>query len=495
MEFGTVKRLEFFKCFWTGAVRRKLPLFHIYACLLLVLPVVGKRYLPMVDLPGHLAIVRVLDRYFGGEFRYLLQLNTDAMYKPMYYVLLGLFEAVPIDAVSWVFVSLNVISFYAIFYYALGALTTWSSLPKVLCSFAMAQLMYTSSLWWGLLNYVSATALVLLTFVFFLKYLERPCWQRAKLFLAVSLVAHITHPLPTVFLGVGVASLLVAYALTLVLKARHPHFRKEVLANLSQFLPVVLWPLLLVATHWLSLKSNTSVSSRSLRETLWQPFHGAGEAYDYLWTFFNIQDQLPLLERTHFPVNSAVLLASALILALIGAAVWRFKPANPKHSLEQMNLTYPLGLLTLGTAALFLRHDLFQIMGPGVLWYEVRGTFVFAFFLGLLSLLTLHQLIPTGRFGKNWVLGMAIMMAAIGLHRTNRVAVQMEKFDELTSAYFATNNWSPVYRGHLRISLLDHIDRYECFYDNRCDDQSQFFYHKHPNTTIYPLGLSWENSE
>lgn len=182
------------------------------AALLLVLPILLGRFVPIVDLPNHLARVFVIRHLhevpaFDATFRVIAEPIPNVAADVVLYGLLRVMEPL---AAARAFLALTALLFaagcWALAYAARGGCPSWTAVPAAL-------LFYCSPLLYGFVNYVFGVALFCLSYAAWL--VARRRWTAAGFVLvtALTMAAYLAHLTAYAFVGfaVGVTALFDAW--------------------------------------------------------------------------------------------------------------------------------------------------------------------------------------------------------------------------------------------------------------------------------------------
>jgi hypothetical protein len=199
--------------------------------LLLAAPFWVGRFVPLVDLPQHLAVAAVL-RHHGdptlgfGRF-YEAQWTELTPYWTYYLALDGLSRLMPLDTASRVYLSLYALAvpWVGLAVCAAFGAPRWAGL-------LMAPLALNTNLYFGFVAYVTGVLLMLAALAVFLRFRTEPTRRRAAVLIALSAVLFFTHVQPFAFLLLA--------ALLLAQVAPEPASRARRFAPLLVFAPAVL---------------------------------------------------------------------------------------------------------------------------------------------------------------------------------------------------------------------------------------------------------------
>ena len=475
---------------------------HGIALAILLWPLVGIEFVPMVDLPGHLAITRVLDDYLHGQYHDSLRLNPDPVYKPTYVLLYGLFLLLPKSMVGPCAAAFLVAAIYAAVCYAVATLADRPASSPLVVSLAIliAMFSYGSAFFWGLIPFLLAAPPALVAYASYLRAsgvvgVVRETAPRfethAFIFLAAALAAHAVHPLASFFLAIMLApAALVAAGLAVAARAEPTMGRLGPVAG-----PLVVWAPAVLLLHRLGATSRNELDLQHSMSAALLPFHGLAAARAFL---AQIPIELGLLPTrdpsstfVSYPVGVATFLVAACVIAFAASRIARTSDeARGSAASLAHDPAFRLGLVLVASALLFLfaRHDLVRV-SMGALWYPVRGPAFVVFFFGALAAALLLRLLERGG-STRWV-AIPVVVCALGLtvDRSAVLGVHFARFDQQVAGFFR----SEVTERWLRSQPLgynDHIRTYNCFFDAVCRDHHALFFSIYPNATIYPLSLA-----
>ena len=456
---------------------------HGVALAILLWPLVGVEFVPMVDLPGHLAITRVLDDFLHGKYRALLHLNVDPLYKPTYAVLYAVFAVVPKSMVGPVTVGLMIASCYAAVAWGIATLGRRSASSPLVVSLAtvVGMFCFSSAFFWGLIPFLWSVPPALIAYAAYLRasgIVDGPSSEpqatrtAAIVFLVAAVAAHVVHPLSSFFLGMMLA---VAAVVALALRNR---FR-------TVAWPLVVWAAAVVALDLLGAHERHEVDLERSLAGVAAPFHGVTAARAFLAQIPIELGLLPTRNRAatlvRYPTAVAFFLAAATTMALVGSRVAR--SADRRAVVRLAGVFVPSALLFL-----FVRHDVVRV-SMGAVWFPVRGTAFVVFFFAVLAAAALTRAVATSRFARPLSAAVAVGGLALALERSAVLRVHFLDFDRNVRGFFA----GQVTERYFRIQPVtygDHIRVYNCYFGDVCRDQSRLFYMIYPETTIYPLSVN-----
>lgn len=474
---------------------------HGLALAILLWPLAGLEFLPMVDLPGHLAITRVLDDFLHGKFQDTLQLNLDPIHKPTYVLLYAVFAVLPKPLVGPVAVGLMIALGYAAVCHSIAVLGTRTASSPLVASLAVLVSMfcYSSTFFWGLIPFFLAMPPALIAWRSYLEAsgvvdARRTTANPALAFVAAAVVAHVVHPLASLFLGImlaGAALPAIAFAL-----GRRADTGTAITARLRSIVgPLVVWVVVVGALQVVTAPSNYDQALARSAPALTAPFHGVAAARAFLAQIPVELNVVPTRERAatslSYPLAVAVLMAAACGLALLGALVARatarpleenvHPPARGGPTAARLATAFVVSALLL----LFLRHDLLQ-MGIRALFFPVRGPGFLVFFFAVLAAAVLLRLLDGNRFAGP--LAIALVVCALGLaaERSAVLRVHFVAFDQKVHAFFRGDIPDRFFQSQ-PFSYGDHIRVYNCYFDPTCYDLSRLFFSIYADATIYPV--------
>ena len=187
-------------------------------------------FVPLVDLPQHLAVASVIanhgDPWFGFARYYDVERFALTPYWTYYLALDALAQVMPLDAASRVCLSLYAVAvpFTGLALCSAFGAPRWAGL-------LMAPLAFNSNLYLGFVAYVCGVLLALFLLAQLQRLLDRPSPRRAVAMAALSVVLFFTHVQPF--------ALLVASALLLALLAPERVGVRRRLGSLLVFAPAV----------------------------------------------------------------------------------------------------------------------------------------------------------------------------------------------------------------------------------------------------------------
>ncbi len=475
---------------------------HGVALAILLWPLVGIVYVPMVDLPGHLAITRVLGDVLHGQHRHTLQLNVDPVHKPTYVLLYAVFALLPKAVVGPVAAGLLVAACYAAVCVVIAALgkRAASSPPVVALALLVGMFCYSSAFFWGLIPFLLSMPPALLAFGAYLQASgvtdgAGPAPSRAKgralAFLAAALLAHVVHPLASFFLAImvaGAAAAGVAFALV----PRGTAARAAPARLWSVAGPLVVWVLAVATLHLLTAPPGHERDLARSAPALAAPFHGLAAARAFLAQMPIELDMLPIRNpaatRVAYPIAVGLLLAGAWIVALVGSRLPRSTPRTGGSA--AMRAPSPAARLATvfvlcALLLLFLRHDLVRISGRA-LWFPVRAPDYLVFFFGALAAALILRSMEPGR-GSRLVTAVLVTGAlALAGERSAVLRTHFVAFDGRVRAFFAGELPDRWFRSQ-PFGYVDHIRVYNCYFDAVCNDHRSLFFAIYPDATIYPV--------
>lgn len=480
----------------------KAVVLHGLALAILLWPLAGIEFVPMVDLPGHLAITRVLDDVLHGKFQDTLQLNLDPIHKPTYALLYAVFAVLPKPRVGPVAVGLVIALCYAAVCHSIASLGRRSASSPVVVSLAVLASMfcYSSTFFWGLIPFFLAMPPALIAWRAYLEASGGVAAPRAAaartrqavVFIAAAVLAHVVHPLASLFLGIMLAGA-AATAVAFTLGGRADAGTTATARLWSIAWPLAVWAVVVGTLQILTAPSNYDEALTRSAPALLAPFHGLAAARAFLAQIPIELGVVPTRERATttlaYPIAVAVLLGASCVLALAGALLSRARddrspPTTPPGTGVpgvRLATVFVLSALVL----LFLRHDLLQ-MGIRALFFPVRAPGFLVFFFAVLAAALLLRTLERNRFATP--LGIVLVVCALGLamERSAVLRVHFVAFDRKVHAFFRGDIPDRYFQSQ-PFSYGDHIRVYNCYYDAACWDLSRLFFSIYADSTIYPV--------
>lgn len=475
---------------------------HGVALAILLWPLAGIEFVPMVDLPGHLAITRVLDDFLHGKFQDRLQLNLDPIHKPTYVLLYAVFALFPKSLVGPVAVGSMIALCYAAVCHAIASLGRRPASSPLVVSLAVlvGMFCYSSTFFWGLIPFFLAMPPALIAWRAYLAasgVVDAPLaaavrTRHAVGFIAAAVLAHVVHPLASLFLGIMLAGA-AATAVAFMLGGRAAAGTPPTARLWSVAWPLAVWAVVVGTLQILTAPSNYDEALGRSAPALLAPFHGVAAARAFLAQIPIELGVVPTRERATttvaYPIAVAVLLGASCVLALAGALVSR-RRADRSHPnattgalgpVARMATVFVLSALVL----LFLRHDLLQ-MGIRALFFPVRAPGFLVFFFAVLAAALLLRLLERNRFATP--LGIVLVVCALGLatERSAALRVHFVAFDQKVHAFFRGDIPDRYFQSQ-PFSYGDHIRVYNCYFDAACYDLSRLFFSIYADATIYPV--------
>lgn len=479
----------------------KAVVLHGLALAILLWPLAGIEFVPMVDLPGHLAITRVLDDFLHGKFQDTLQLNLDPIHKPTYLLLYAVFAVLPKSLVGPVAVGMMIALCYAAVCHSIASLGRRPASSPLVVSLAVLASMfcYSSTFFWGLMPFFLAMPPALIAWRAYLEasggvaapHAAAARTRSAVVFIAAAVLAHVVHPLASLFLGImlaGAAATAIAFAL-----GGRADAGTTVTARLrSVAWPLAVWAVVVGTLQILTAPSNYDEALTRSAPALLAPFHGVAAARAFLAQIPIELGVVPTRERAMttvaYPIAVAVLLGASCVLALAGALLSRGR-ADRSHENAPGTGVAGVRLATVfvlsALVLLFLRHDLLQ-MGIRALFFPVRAPGFLVFFFAVLAAALLLRALERNRFATP--LGIVLVVCALGLamERSAVLRVHFVAFDGKVHAFFRGDIPDRYFQSQ-PFSYGDHIRVYNCYYDAACWDLSRLFFSIYADSTIYPV--------
>jgi hypothetical protein len=175
----------------------------IVAIVVLCLPALVLAYLPMTDLPQHLAIASILNNVDDPAFGFASYYTVDWWHTP--YVL-PYAIAVALAMVMPLAIAMKIVVFLSLVAYPLGVMALLRAARKPLWFALLAlPLVYNRSVFWGFINFSMAIGLALAAFACFIE--PRKSWRRDCVQAMLTLAATFCH----VYGLAMIAGLVVAY--------------------------------------------------------------------------------------------------------------------------------------------------------------------------------------------------------------------------------------------------------------------------------------------
>jgi len=455
--------------------RRALPiLWHAFVLALLVAPLAGRRFVPAVDLPNHLAVVRVASDHLHGAWAEELELNLRPAYKPAWVLALAIYELLP-DALRPWYPAWFLAAVAALFYgCALASLRILAGpgrarLSEAALAGCIALLFYSPAFYWGLLAYVAAVAVAVLAFACFARWLG--CGERRWLFAfyGATAAAHLTHPMISAFLAVLVG---VAAAVGM---ARARARAGSIAAALAAWLPGI------ALLHRLSFAGGAGLDWRKTLASLGWPLQSVPEAWRFLLETFAARPWLPNLVSGELLVPRVALTAGLLLVAagVCLALAWRRR--------REVSL---LAAVAGGCFAAFLllRQDLLALEGPVWAWYPVRFTPLALTTVFLLLAAAILVLLREPE--RPWLRAACIALAvAIGVQASTSLRRHFRQFDEAAAAHYATGRKGRVDPTQ-RYRYDYHFSTYRCLFEPRCETLRDLWFVRYPDLPIYLISAT-----
>jgi hypothetical protein len=447
---------------------------HALALGLLVTPLAGHRFVPAVDLPNHLAVVRVASDHLHGAWPEELELNLRPAYKPVWLLALAIYEVLPDALRPWYpawFLAAVAALFYGCTIAALRILAGpgRAAATEAALASAVALLFYSPAFYWGLLGYLAAVGVAVLAFACFVRWLA--CGERRWLlaFYGATAASHLTHPMSSLFLAVLVG---IAAAVGV---AREPARARWIVGALAAWLPGI------ALLHRLSFAGGAGVDLRKTLASLGWPLQSVPEAWRFLLETFAPRPWLPNTVSGELLVPRVALTAGFLLVAagLCLALAWGRRRE--------------IGLLAAIAGACFaafvlLRHDLLALAGPVWTWYPVRFT---PLALGaIFALLGAAILILLREPERPWLRAACVALSlAIGVQASASLRRHFRQFDEAAATHYASGRrgW-PDRTQHYRYDY--HFGTYRCLFEPRCETLQDLWFVRYPDLPIYLLSTT-----
>ena len=478
---------------------------HGLALAILLWPLAGVEFVPMVDLPGHLAITRVVDDFLHGKYRDTLQLNLDPIHKPTYVMLYAVFAVLPKGMVGPAAVGLMIALCYAAVCHSIASLGRRSASSPLVVSLAalVSMFSYSSTFFWGLIPFSLAMPPALIAWRAYLEasgIVDEPPGATSRttapgvVFLMAAVLAHVVHPLSSLFLGIMLAGAAVP-ALAFALGGRAVAGTTTASRGWAVAGPLVAWVLVVGTLQVLTAPPNYDAALARSAPALLAPFHGTAAARAFLAQIPVELAVVPTRERATtyvaYPIAVAVLLAASCVLALAGSLMSRPgarsahtdapAPVRAGSPVARLAAVFVVSACVL----LFLRHDLLQ-MGIRALFFPVRAPGFLVFFFAVLAAALLLRLLASNRAALP--LGSVFVVCALGLamERSTVLRVHFRAFDQKVHAFFRGDIPDRYFQSQ-PFSYGDHIRVYNCYFDATCHDLSRLFFSIYADATIYPV--------
>ncbi len=479
---------------------------HGVALAILLWPLVGIEFVPMVDLPGHLAITRVLDDVLHAKYEASLQLNVDPVHKPAYVLLYAVFAVLPKSKVGPVAVGVIVALSYAAVCYCISSLGARAASSPLVVSLALliSMFCFSSLFFWGLIPFLLSIPPALIAYG---SYLEASgvvdgagrapsrTNAHALAFIAAAVLAHVVHPLSSFFLAIMVASAAVA-AVVFALVRRGANGAAATAHLWSIAWPLVVWASAVVTLHLVTAPAGHELDLARSASAFAAPFHGVAAARAFL---ARIPIELGLLPTRNqastfiaYPVAVALFLAASCTVALVALLIPRSKnrqaPASSPATTLARSPVLRLATVFVLSALLFffLRHDIVRI-NMRALWFQIRGPGFLVFFFAVLAAALILRSLETSRSSRLVPLVIVVGALAIASEQSAVLRVHFVAFDQKVRAFFHGDIPDHYFRSQ-PFAYGDHIRAYNCYFEDTCYDQSRLFFSIYPaDATIYPV--------
>ncbi|MCC6765118.1 MAG: hypothetical protein IT293_10685 [Deltaproteobacteria bacterium] len=476
---------------------------HGAALAILLWPLVGIAFVPMVDLPGHLAVTRILDDVLHGQYRDSLQLNLNPVHKPAYVLLYGIFALLPKAEVGPVAVGVMVAAFYAAVCHGVASLGRRPASSPLAVSLALlvTMFLYGSAFFWGLIPFLLSVPPALIAYV---AYFEASgvvnaaraagpgTGRRVALFVAAALLAHVVHPISSLFLAIMLAG---AAGAAVALELGGLRTAGAAARVWPSAWPLVVWASAVVTLHVLTAPAGHELDLARSMPAFAAPFHGVAAARAFL-AQIPIELGIPPIREpasavASYPVVVAFFLAASCAVGLVASLIPRAadrpaarQPAPPLAASPALRLALVFVLSAL--LFLFLRHDIVGL-GRRLLWFPVRGPCFLVFFFGVLTAaLVLRSLEPirSSRLVTSVLVACALAIAA---ERSVVLRGQFAAFDEKARAFLHGDIPDRWFRSQ-PFGYADHLRVYHCYFEEACPDHHPLFFSIYrDDATIYPV--------
>ncbi len=187
---------------WDGSLATWLT---VIAIVVACLPVLVLSYLPMTDLPQHLALASILENFDDAGFGFDAYYTVDWFHTPYvltYVLAVGLSYVMPLA------IAMKVVVFLSVIAYPLGVLALLRAARKPLWFALLAiPLIYHRSFFWGFINFGLGIGLALAAFACFVE--PRKSWRSDVLQAVLTLAATFCHVYGLAMIGALVASYMI----------------------------------------------------------------------------------------------------------------------------------------------------------------------------------------------------------------------------------------------------------------------------------------------
>ncbi|MCC6848653.1 MAG: hypothetical protein IT294_09140 [Deltaproteobacteria bacterium] len=477
---------------------------HGVALAILLWPLVGIVFVPMVDLPGHLAITRVLDDFLRGQYRDSLQWNLNPLHKPAYALLYAVFTLLPKSTVGPVAVGLIVAMFYAAICHGVASLGRRSASSPLVVGLALliAMFLYGSAFFWGLIPFLLSVPPALVAYVSYLRASgvvdagpdpARRTSARAARFVAAALLAHLVHPIASLFLAIMLAG---AAGAAVVLELGSGRAAGAAARLRSIAWPLAGWASAVGALHVLTAPAGHELDLARSAPAFAAPFHGVAAARAFLAQIPIELGILPIRGPApavvSYPAAVGIFLAASCAAALAAAMMPRSADRRASGGRPPATLGLPpiarlvVVLVLSALLFLFLRHDIVGL-GRRLLWFPVRGPCFLVFFFGVLAAALVLRSLESSRASRLVSSVLAACALALAAERSAVLRVQFAAFDGKVRAFFHGDVPDRWFRSQ-PFSYADHIRAYSCYFDDACPDHRALFFSIYPDdATIYPV--------
>lgn len=477
---------------------------HGVALAILLWPLVGIEFVPMVDLPGHLAITRVLDDFLHGKYRNVLQLNLDPVHKPAYVLLYAVFAVLPKAMVGPVAAGLLVALCYAAVCHGVALLGRRPASSPLVVSLAVliSMFCFSSAFFWGLIPFLLSIPPALIAYGYYLEGsgvvdgggAAPRTGMHVPAFLAMAVLAHVVHPLSSFCLAIMVAGAAGA-AVVFEVGGRGGPARSAAGRLWSIAWPLAAWASLVGAIHFLTAPAGHELDLARSAPAFAAPFHGVTAARAFLAQMPIELGVLPVRNPAStliaFPVAVALFFVVSWVAALAVSTIARSteREASPGRLPRTLARSPVVRLVTVfllsAMLLLFIRHDIVRISGRA-LWFPVRGPTFLVFFFGVLGAALILRSLAPSRLARPLTVLLVVVALALASERSAVLRVHFVGFDQRVRAFFRGELPDRYFRSQ-PFDYVDHIRVYNCYFEDTCYDLRPLFFSIYPDATIYPV--------
>lgn len=447
--------------------------------MLILSPLLGVAMPPAVDLVGHLAVLRFVIEFCNGSYQELYTLNYWPIYKPTYVALYALAKVLPLRLVGVTFLSAVVL-----LYFASILITLRISLPAeqlrlrvIIFALATSTLVYNNAFAWGLIVYLSAVPFATIAYISWITWLFSRKSKHRTLAITTSLIAHLIHPIASLYLGLAVATSSTVFLLS---------------SRFKGFLAITasgtLWAVLLLFLQQIGYPQATDTLLR-----LKGPLFSASTTIELLQTVPRKLIQIFIQPESILSQQFLWVSCGSITFGILAIGL---------HSLLTKPVTVeeqtcpPSGFLLVAAFSnlllLFgLNLDAIRLPGaPGVLWHSTRGSamlVMWAFILAGAAIMKHFSKHPT-RVPVTSIFAMLILLSTS--LRLFDLRKQFVDFDSQAKAY--VEQQTPLDKNtNIRQSHHRQLIQYHCYLHGKCTPEftPELFIHRHPQAALYPLRL------